>query len=458
MEYNDTYEQEIDLKDLMFVVLRKWRPILLVAIVLAVLAGGYKIGKALSQQSDPEFLKEAEENYQKELSMYEMNKAAKEREIENLMTDLENQDKYLENSVLMGISPYDVSVASVDLFVKTDYEIMPNMVYQNINYADSLIKSYSAAVKKEGLNKVADEENIDIKYLEELVTVDIDYNNDMFSIQVKHSDPEKAEAIMDSIMSTLKGMRGKLSSAIANHTLSVMNETSSVTVDLAIADTQKSKKDYVSTLETSLQTKQDELKELAEPTKPAVSKMSAVKAGLKYVVLGGVLGAFMVVFIICVAFLMSDKVASAKELKNRFGIRTLGVLDAASPKRAFGFIDRWLDKLEGVDVTTPESVRYEVIAANIRNYAKDSTSLLVTGTVDKALLETVAGKLKELLPGVRIACGEDMRVTAYTLEEITKHEGVILVEKKGVSTYTGVSQELETIKNVGKTTVGYILL
>ncbi len=458
MEYNDTYEQEIDLKDLMFVVLRKWRPILLVAIVLAILAGGYKIGRTLSQQSDPEFLKDAEESYQKEVSMYEMNKAATEREIENLMLDLENQDKYMEHSVLMNISPYDVSVSSADFFVKTDYEIMPNMVYQNINYTDSLIKSYAAAVIKQGLNKISEAENIDVKYLEELVTVDIDYNNDMFAVKVKHSDPEKAEAIMDSIMSTLKGMRGKLSSTIATHTLSVMNETSSVTVDLAISDTQKSKKDYVSTLETSLQTKQDELKEMTEPKKPAVSKMSAVKSGVKYVILGGVLGAFMVVFIVCVAFLMSDKVASAKELKNRFGVKTLGVLVSGSKKKALGFVDGWLDKLEGVDVTTPEAVRYEVIAANIRNYAKDAKSLLVTGTVDKAALDTVAAKLKELLPGVEISCGEDMRVTAYTLEQISKHEGVVLVEKKGVSTYTGVSQELETIKNVGKTTVGYILI
>ncbi|MCI9360522.1 MAG: chain-length determining protein [Hungatella sp.] len=458
MEYNDTYEQEIDLKDLMFVVLRKWRSILVVAIILAALAGGFKIGQVLSQQSDPEFLKTAEEDYEKDLAIYEMNKAAKEREIENLMLDLENQDKYMEDSVLMSISPYDVSVSSVDCFVKTDYEIMPNMVYQNINYADSLIKSYTAAVKKDGLKKVADEENTDIRYIEELVTINIDYDNDMFSIQVKHSDPEKAEAIMDGIMSTLRGIRGKLSSAITNHTLSVMNEMSSVTIDLAISDEQKSKKDYVNTLETSLQTKQDELEELSEPVKPAVSKLSAIKSGLKYVILGGILGAFMVVFVVCVAFLMSDKVASAKELKNRFNIKTLGVLEAGSKKKAFGIVDRWLDRLEGVDVTTPDNVRYEVIAANIRNYAKDAKSLLVTGTVDKTVLDVVAGKLKELLPGVQISCGEDMRVTAYTLEQLSKHEGVILVEKKGVSTYTGVSQEVETVKNVGKETVGYILV
>ena len=37
MESQYNYEQEIDLKDLMFAVLRKWRPIILIAIVFAVL-------------------------------------------------------------------------------------------------------------------------------------------------------------------------------------------------------------------------------------------------------------------------------------------------------------------------------------------------------------------------------------------------------------------------------------
>lgn len=454
MEYNDTYEQEIDLKDLMFVVLRKWRSIILVAIVFAVLAGGYKIRQILSQQSDPAFLQKVEENYQKELSIYEMNREAQEAEVENLMADLENQNKYMENSVLMGLSPYNVAVSSADFFVKIDYDFISNMPYQNIYYTEGLVKSYATAVKTDGLKKVADEENAELKYIEELVTVDVDYDIDMFSVQVRHSDPEKADAIMDSIMDTLKGMRGELSSAIVPHTLSVMNEMSSVTVDLTILDAQEEQKEYVDKLENSLKTEQNELKALSEPTK----ELPAVTSGLKYVVLGGVLGAFMVVFGVCVAFLMSDKVASAKELKNRFSIKTLGVLEAGSKKKVFGFVDQWLDKLEGVDVTTPENVRYEVIAANIRNYAKDAKSLLVTGTVDKTVLDTVAGKLEELLPEVRISCGEDMRVTAYTLEQISKHEGVILVEKKGVSTYTGVSQEVETIKNVGRETVGYILV
>ena len=78
MEYNETYEQEIDLKDLMFVVLRKWRPILLIAVLLAVAAGGYKGGQVLLKQSSPEYVQDAQKKYEEELSLYERTKARSE--------------------------------------------------------------------------------------------------------------------------------------------------------------------------------------------------------------------------------------------------------------------------------------------------------------------------------------------------------------------------------------------
>ena len=49
MDQNNTYEQEIDLKDLMFAVLHKWKGILLVAIAFAILLGGGKGGYDLSE-------------------------------------------------------------------------------------------------------------------------------------------------------------------------------------------------------------------------------------------------------------------------------------------------------------------------------------------------------------------------------------------------------------------------
>ena len=52
MEPNNNYEQEIDLKDLMFAVLRKWRPIIVIAVVFAVLLGALKTVKGIRQLGD----------------------------------------------------------------------------------------------------------------------------------------------------------------------------------------------------------------------------------------------------------------------------------------------------------------------------------------------------------------------------------------------------------------------
>ena len=52
MDYN-TDGQEIDLKDLMFAVFHKWRPVILVAVICGLLLGGVKGYMTYKSQSDP---------------------------------------------------------------------------------------------------------------------------------------------------------------------------------------------------------------------------------------------------------------------------------------------------------------------------------------------------------------------------------------------------------------------
>ena len=141
MEPNSTYDQEIDLKDLMFAVLYKWRPVVIAAVVIGILLGGFKAFSTYKSQNDPTVIAEKEADYQKNLEIYEKNKSTGEREIDNLLNDITEQQTYLEKSVRMNMSPYDVWEAKIDLFVKTDYVIMPDMVYQNVDYTDTILQA-----------------------------------------------------------------------------------------------------------------------------------------------------------------------------------------------------------------------------------------------------------------------------------------------------------------------------
>ena len=104
MENNSNEVVEIDLKDLMFAVLHKWRPVLAVAVIMAVLLGGAKGTMTYRKQNDPETAKEARVTYQNDLELYEKNKSTYEREMENLRTDIANQQEYLDHSIWINMS------------------------------------------------------------------------------------------------------------------------------------------------------------------------------------------------------------------------------------------------------------------------------------------------------------------------------------------------------------------
>ena len=97
MNGNDTYEQEIDLKDLLFAVLYKWRMILAAAVVLAVVLGGYKALTSYRAMVNPAARAEAERIYQTDLETYELDKELYGQEIDNLLKQQEDQQKYLDD-------------------------------------------------------------------------------------------------------------------------------------------------------------------------------------------------------------------------------------------------------------------------------------------------------------------------------------------------------------------------
>ena len=296
MENNSNEVVEIDLKDLMFAVLHKWRPVLAVAVIMAVLLGGAKGAMTYRKQNDPETAKEARVTYQNDLELYENNKSTYEREMENLRTDIANQQEYLDHSIWINMSPYDVCEARADLFVSTGYQIMPGMEYQNRDNTDTILQAYQSLLTSSAvLEDVAKQVKTEPRYLEELVEVTIGANRDgqlnrMLTIDVKHTTKEDAKEVLDAFLAHVDDMHDRIATSIGEHTVSIVNESVSALVNLNLAELQSQQTEKLTTLNDSLQTKQTEYDELEEPKEVDSSKRAALKSAIKYGILGGILG------------------------------------------------------------------------------------------------------------------------------------------------------------------------
>lgn len=461
MDYN-TEEQEIDLKDLMFAVFHKWRPLILVAVICGLLLGGVKGFMTYKEQSDPEVRKEADLTYSADLELYEKNKDTYEKEIENLRTDIANQQDYLDNSIWINMSPYDVYEARADFYVSTGYMIMPGMTYQNRDYTDTILQAYqsmltSSAVMEDVAKKVGTEP----RYLQELVTVTIGTigtNGNQFSrlltIDVNHTSEEKAKEVLDAFLVYIEEMKTQITASIGEHTVSTVSESVSSMVNLDLADLQKKQVQKLTDLNDSLQEKQTELDELVEPKKEDSSKRAAAKDAVKFGVIGGFGGAFLVAFIVCIAFVMGDKVYSARELKDRYKVKILGRL---SDGKKVGAIDAWLNRLEGRACNGNPETGYGLIAANVKNYAGDRKKLLIAGSAAADVLERAAEALKAELGEFSVIVGNNMLEDVKTVQVLPECDGVILVEQCGVSKYSAVEAEIEKTNDLGKCVVGCVV-
>lgn len=466
MDQNNTYEQEIDLKDLMFAVLHKWRSIIIVALVLAVILGGAKAAMTYQSQNDEEAILAAKEQYEEDLHAFERNKETMERELGNLQTDIENQQNYLEKSVLMNMSPYDIYEARADIFIKTDYEIMPGMVYQNVDYTDTILQTYQSVMTSVAfLSNIAESTGIDVQYLQELIQIvrgstvigNTSKLTNLLTVTVKNSSQKEAEAVLKKLLDGIEELQVKITENIGEHTVNTVNKSTGATVDLALADRQREQNNQLVNLRQSLEEKQQAFDELEEPEQLTSASTAMLKSGIKYGVLGGVLGGFMMVFFICVVFVMSDKVYSAKELKRRSGLKVLGTFPATGKKK-MGVIDRFISRMEGLANDVSEEEEAALVAANISNYANEVKELLVTGTIPEEKIAEITRRLTDKLPGMKVFSSPNMLKNVETLKVLPSCDGVVLIEQAGLSTYGMLGQEMEKVQDLQKELIGCIII
>lgn len=467
--YNEAYEPTIDLKDLLFHLLYRWRSILLGGIVLCLLLGGYRAVKnltapAVETKTQEEYDKEMAE-YQLALEKYELDQKVYQQNIDTYEKWLAQQNLYMEKSVLMHIDPYNKPIASVVFFVKLDdseWDKIPNNDNLRLDPTDSVIRAYTSefysVLDWKPLEEMTGVEKL---YLRELISVDIDYGTDTFAVTAIYSDLETVEKIISEIAGQIEGSYRNFDNTVAAHSLMQLNKSSAYTIDNGLANTQKDNAGKVNTYTQYILDNRSNLEAMEEPEEPeamTTEKVSVMQGLIKFLALGFAGGIFLMAVFYGVKYLFTGVLRNGREIREQYGCQLLGVFSRPDRKGAFSFVDRLLERMEGTRSKLTEKTVSQCIAANILNLAGDKKSLLLTGTIPSEKLEKVARDVSVELKGIQLQVMADMNRSPETLKQLSQCDGVVLVEERNVSKNAAVQAEQELLEAVKVPVVGYVVL
>ncbi|OON88479.1 hypothetical protein BXO88_01425 [Oribacterium sp. C9] len=456
MTYDD--EMEIDLIQLFLLCLRKWKTILITAVVLGVILAGYKGGKGLaSLRAASAASTESDEEISQD--QYDAGKAAYDEQIKLLDDMIKENNAYKESSVLMNLDSNDYFSAGSMYYVKTDYQIMPEMSIQNDDYTDDVVDAYITYINSnECLSYIKSQlkEDLSLRNLKELIKVTKGVHS--INVEVYGDSAELVDGIMAALDEAVMNQSAQIGEKVHAHELSLLGKTKADNVSgsahekIVFEDKNlkpveagyvKAKQTDFANLQNSLITQRDAAltmkSRLTEPTEggTASSLKSVLKSAVKFGIIGGVAGAFLAAFIICLKAIIVDTVNNASEITRLFGIRVFG--DYKSGKSTGKCADM-LYRMSYGDASPDKADFIGVLTANIDAY--------VEAFKDKEINEiSFVGRLKT----------EDMKeivssVNSSESSELLKFAGDILTDSEAIRTisdrkYAIVAVDRNTTKN-----------
>lgn len=482
-EYQETYEKEISLVELMFYCLKKWRWIVISMLIVAVAAGGYKYmstvkGNQLRQQ---EALLEKENGEEKpkeeEGPVKNPNVAYYEQIIANSEQELEKQDAFLKDSVIMQLDAHHLQTATVSFYLNVEDE-------QGANALENLVSAYESYVRDGRLAEqlYGTDAGISRAELQYLLSFDCDGKDKyrststtnfqaeqgggilevqvampeqvIFQVQAAGSSEDVCREYLSQIEKAVMAYSSQLQKEIAGHSVellaSVQSEKASDSLQKYQTDTLASYTTLLTNLQTlkkGLQTVLDEEGEMITVEEEIVLA-NPVSAGVKFAIVGLVLGAFLAAFLLILIYLMSGKLQSTEAFREEFGMQLLGEVKApAGKKKIFGFIDTWLYHLEeGAYANISRDEQMRIAAASLKGAAAQKEGLkkiMLTGTIAKEDVAEFCNCLKEHMREVTFSDYRQIVFDAAALEELDGYDAVVFLERKGVSYSKLVKKERE---------------
>ena len=394
-------ESELRLSDLFVLLLRKWRSILAVGLVLALCLGIPLLGVRILDLSNPKTFAKLQAEYE------------------------ENVAEYKE-----AIKVIDLEIRATEECIQVSKDELAGMKAQKESYEQNIEK----------LNAEIESYNQQIELLEQKVA----------TLQAEKSN-EKDAAKLAELDEKLLNTQTAISRCYEKAHL-CREEISLIRTEIANLPANGNKLvTAIGKYEDTLADLQAQRAKQKEPTAPGMTVAGGVAYFAKFAVIGGVVGVLLAMVWILFATIAGGKLLSAKQAASH-GVAALGVWPEKS-KKFLSCIDRLI-----VRKTSKMQPNADMVCANIALATGANKRILVCGSAAMSCIEEIAQQVKQNSAEVEVICAGSHLNDAKAIEGLMACDAVVLVEKTYVSTMETIYDLSAKAQKLNKEVLGMVLV
>lgn len=488
--WKKTDEIEIDLLDLMRGFLGQWKQIVVIALVGAILAGGYSYVKSRNAAAalpvtEVDLDGSSTDDSLKKIELTDEEQQAIDSAI-LLQSEITALEDYIENSVRMKMDPYHKNrVLLLYSIEDADRQTLRKAqeCYSNFLTGGGL----ADAVRK--IDKSF--QKMDSIYLAELVAVTQVSDNDsrvvadgqqkdetkLFYVEASGEDEKMTKQLSEDMSKALEDYIPKVKQICGDHKLKLLTSTHSVRIDNDLQTWQQDRRNLLNSDRTNLKTMTDamsdqqravlNLKSAVEKDEKQEEVSAEVQGGVskKYLLLGLVAGIFLYACLYGCWYIFRKDIRTAGEFKSYYTIPLLGSVVTGSRQKAHGVKailglsgSKWTGagQADRRQQTAQMLGRIRLICEKqqIKNLCLAVEFPL--GGKEKELIEQVSKQLQDW--GIHTVTAENLSGDVSQWEKLEGEDAMVLFCRSGVTTHQSIDHVMEIVSDNKIPAAGAVVL
>lgn len=490
-------EVQIDLMTLLHYILRKWRSIIVVMLIVAVAANLYSVKKSMSEAAAVSTTEEMDiekqiENAKEELTADELEQVERVYSMYEYNSQLYQENKeYLEKSVLMQLNPNEIPTVMLNYQFKKDQadEELSNIftMYENALLDEDTCTAIVQVFGEEYANtsvreliSVTDTEN---GQNSDIIKLQKDKNSGILSIQIYAGSEEQCEQVVEIVKKRVLEYTEQLQQIFGNYTVNAISEQYYISSD---SDLNMQKSDVVNVVNEvctaiknitsglsekqigyfNLLTKDCEDQTLVKEDTQETANMTAnvQYISMKYVLIGLLAGMFLAVCWYAVIYIMTQTVKDVDEVKILTNLPVFGTVLRSNDNGKRNMIDRWIDSWFAHD---KKSENNDLLLTRISHEVamlagqKDKKCLLIACSGNdqnvKKQADSLGEKLREL--GMNVT-STDSLVSDNTevLKQLESADSAVFVEQLMKSERNQIREAVELCRRCQVEVLGSVIV